>query len=352
LRENPRLRSLKLRSELVCQLKPLRDKDIAADLKTRLRAAQLAEEAFDSAAIDRIAAYSGGNHQLINAISNRALQVSDGSPVTHITAEELRASRGALISPKSDDHHQKCLSKILRTLRNVRNLRLADTDTTEVVGQTFLNYTFDDPRAASRNWQTLRLFLILLVLLAGGAAGLQTEAGKAQLSSWIGKENGGVSLPSVAQPPLTAKQDKPAVPEPRREFTSPPISDSASNSPSLPDGEKSAEVSSAILTEKATGKRAASERKPAPRKTAVLASKNRQAPLADTPDAPRKLLQAKIHKAIENRAIRGVTVSVIKNITYLDGQVATESQRNAAEQAARSVAGVERVRNRIVVPVS
>jgi osmotically-inducible protein OsmY len=60
-------------------------------------------------------------------------------------------------------------------------------------------------------------------------------------------------------------------------------------------------------------------------------------------------LQIQITKAIENRAIMGIEVSVVQGTAYLDGQVATERQRTAAERAARSVAGVERVRNRIAI---
>jgi hypothetical protein len=71
-------------------------------------------------------------------------------------------------------------------------------------------------------------------------------------------------------------------------------------------------------------------------------------PLEDA-DIRRKHLETENSKAIENRAITGIAVSVIDEITYLDGRVATERQRNAAERAARSVAGVERVRNRIVI---
>ena len=56
-----------------------------------------------------------------------------------------------------------------------------------------------------------------------------------------------------------------------------------------------------------------------------------------------------IYKAIENRAIIGIAVSVDNGTAYLEGQVATERQKRAAESAARSVGGVERVRSRIGV---
>jgi hypothetical protein len=69
----------------------------------------------------------------------------------------------------------------------------------------------------------------------------------------------------------------------------------------------------------------------------------------ESADIQRKRLEIEVSKAIENRAIAGIAVSVIDEIIYLDGRVATERQRKAAEQAARSVAGVEKVRNRIVV---
>jgi hypothetical protein len=63
----------------------------------------------------------------------------------------------------------------------------------------------------------------------------------------------------------------------------------------------------------------------------------------------REDLQTQVSRAIENRAIIGIEVSVVQGTAFLDGQVATERQRRAAERAARSVAGVERVRNRIAI---
>ncbi|HKY09632.1 MAG TPA: BON domain-containing protein, partial [Candidatus Binatia bacterium] len=60
-------------------------------------------------------------------------------------------------------------------------------------------------------------------------------------------------------------------------------------------------------------------------------------------------LQHQVAKAIESRAIMGVEVSVVQGTAFLDGRVASERQRRAAERAARSVAGVERVRNRIAI---
>ncbi|HSF57014.1 MAG TPA: BON domain-containing protein, partial [Candidatus Binatia bacterium] len=60
-------------------------------------------------------------------------------------------------------------------------------------------------------------------------------------------------------------------------------------------------------------------------------------------------LEFEIYKAIHNRAIRGVEVSVRDGAVYLTGQVATEKQKLAAAQAARSVPGVKDVRDQIAV---
>jgi general secretion pathway protein A len=352
----PHLRSLRPRSELVCQLQPLRDRDVAAYLKTRLRAAHLADETFDSTAIDRIAAYAGGNPYLINAISNRALQINEQSPVTSsVTAEmvadavyglDLREARRALGEPTKQNPEIPNESE--------EPFRLLDSDPTEAVGQTFLNYTFDDPKpplwTARRARNAARLLLILL-LLGGAAAWLQSEAGKIQLSKWLGRQSGSDSQQrpqAETDAPVVARQTVPT-PAPDGEISSPSISESATGSPALPDGEKSVEIPSPVQTEKGTEKTSPANDPKSARKASPPASNDPQPPLAQSAGAQRKLLEAKIYKAIENRAITGVNVAVINGTAFLEGRVATERQKKAAERAARSVTGVERVRNKIAV---
>jgi hypothetical protein len=60
-------------------------------------------------------------------------------------------------------------------------------------------------------------------------------------------------------------------------------------------------------------------------------------------------LELEIYKAIHNRAIRGVEVSVVDGVIYLAGRVATRNQKFAAVQAAASVPGVKGVRDAITV---
>jgi hypothetical protein len=60
-------------------------------------------------------------------------------------------------------------------------------------------------------------------------------------------------------------------------------------------------------------------------------------------------LSSQISKAISDRAIEGVKISVINKTVNLAGRVATESQRAAAVRAARSVPGVKEIRDQIIV---
>ena len=365
--EQPRLRSLKPRSDLLCQLQPLRDNEITAYIANRLRAAQLPAHVFDHVAIDRIAGYTGGNPQLVNVLCDRTLQITEGSPVSKVSPETIaRAARDLGLSEPRFPARETAEPNF--EMPNERDepfrFQSADGDTTEVVGQTFLNYTFEDRRPwlwpADRNRKVVRV-LLFLILLGGSAAWLQSEVGKNQLALWVGKQNGPVGAPDA---PLIEKQNPLPAPAPSSENPLPQPNIGDSSETSLPAAEKPVEPLSSALTEKApvlTEKAAekspaekppTSDPKPAPKKAPMSAGNSRQAPVAENADAQRKLLEAQVYKAIENRAIMGVDVSVINGTAYLEGRVATERQRDAAERAARSVAGVQRVRNRIAVPVS
>ncbi|HME63008.1 MAG TPA: BON domain-containing protein, partial [Candidatus Binatia bacterium] len=85
------------------------------------------------------------------------------------------------------------------------------------------------------------------------------------------------------------------------------------------------------------------------RNLAMLENHERQDSPHRHSDQERRDLAKQISKAIENRAILNVHVSVVDGIAYLDGRVATAQQRNAAERAARGVPQVREIRNRIAV---
>ena len=362
----PRLRSLKPRSSLMCQLQPLRDKDIAAYIEHRLRTGNLPVDTFGRAAIQRIVAYTGGNPQKVNVLCDCALQATDRSPDCEVTPEMItRATRELDLSEARPPLSDKVAPRFEITSERDEpsHFQLADGDVNEMVGQTFLNCSVDDRRPwlwpSGRNRLAVRI-LVILILLGGAAAWLQSEAGKSQLADWVGKQSGNESskegLRADANAPRVAKQDIPASPTtpapltrpvPESKVPSQPMSDSGTSSLPLPNNEKSADLPSPVLTEKAAEN--SSTAKPAPRKAPARPTNDGQSPAAENLAAQRKMLAAQVSRAIENRAIGGIDVSVINGTAVLKGRVTTERQKNVAEQAARSVAGVKRVRNRIAV---
>jgi hypothetical protein len=70
---------------------------------------------------------------------------------------------------------------------------------------------------------------------------------------------------------------------------------------------------------------------------------------AQEPELKRQKMELQIDRAIRLRAITGVTVKFMEDKAYLKGQVDTESQKSAAEKAARSVPGVKQVSNSIKI---
>ncbi len=360
----PRLRSLKPCSDLVCQLQPLRDKDVAAYVEHRLRASNLAVDIFGGAAIQQIAAYTGGNPQKVNVLCDCALQATDRSHC-EVTPEMItRAARELDLSearpPPSDRVAPRF--EIPSERDEPSRFQLVDGDVNEMVRQTFLNCTVDARRPwlwpSGRNRMAVRI-LVLLILLGGAAAWLQSETGKSQLAAWTGRQSGNEGskqgLPADANAPLVAKQDIPASPTtpapstrpvPKSAVPSSPMSDSGTRSLPLPNNEKSADLPSPVPTEKAAEN--SSTAKPAPRKAPAPPINDRW-PAAENRAVQRQILAAQVSRAIGNRAIVGVDVSMTNGTAVLKGRVATERQKTAAEQAARSVAGVKRVRNRIAV---
>ena len=83
--------------------------------------------------------------------------------------------------------------------------------------------------------------------------------------------------------------------------------------------------------------------------TRTVPKRQAQIQIYEDPEIKRQRIQLQLNQALRNRAIAGVSISLIDGTAYLHGQVATEKQRLAAEQAARSVPTVRNVRNRIVV---
>jgi hypothetical protein len=244
--------------------------------------------------------------------------------------------------------------------------RLDDSDTTEVVGQSFLNYSdASDPTRSllSRDGHGSRISLLLfLIALVGTGVWWQNNQmnerfGSADNKNYQAAPDWPFSAPTKTGPkaidPIPPPELEPSDATPASKLPpAKPTDEPANNVVSLPDTSKRSESPTAVPQHKPAiaSPDSAQKKVPAAAKQQRLESQP-PAPI-ESADIRRKRLETEVAKAIENRAIAGVAVAVIDEIIYLDGRVATERQRNAAEQAARSVAGVEKVRNRIGVNLS
>jgi hypothetical protein len=125
---------------------------------------------------------------------------------------------------------------------------------------------------------------------------------------------------------------------------------------SLQETEKSAEIEAAVPDRvESDAPSLDRDEPPQPKisKPAKQSAKSRARPARSTAlddrESQSKNTELQIVKAIHNRAIDGVQVSVVEGKAFLDGRVATERQKSAAEQATRGVPGVTEVQNRIEV---
>jgi BON domain len=150
-----------------------------------------------------------------------------------------------------------------------------------------------------------------------------------------------------------------AVPSTSHSRPSPPPTDNTMNvaqaiqaampqeNPSLPEGEER----DIVPTAEVRTQREALEAQATEKNQFVESAKNHRDRNQDAqePELKRQKMELQIDRAIRLRAITGVTVKFTDDRAYLKGQVNTESQKSAAEKAARSVRGVKEVRNSIEV---
>lgn len=359
---HPPLRAIAPPLGLVCNIEPLSHAEAADYARRRLHAGQLPPRSLQSEAIDRILGYASGNLRVINSLCSRALALAEESSAGTISVQLVDAAAGDLgiaKSPRSENKTRKQNFEIPRDRDEPFGFRLGEDDSTEVVGQTFLNYHANEPRPwlrpRERDRTVVRLVLVL-IFLGAGFLWLQDQLGGLSLTDWSEKlaTLSGASHPTSTQPgtdsqtPLQTAQIEP--PAPVTENLPPPNAEQTVANPSRIETDKPIDSGDIGSPEKPPDRPVVNTPKPTT-KTSSLPGKNeerRRSALQKREPSDRQL-ESEIYRAIENRAINGVEVSVNNGTVYLAGRVATERQKRAAEAAARSVDGVDRVLSRIVV---
>ena len=349
------------RTPILCEIQPLNSQEIGPYIETGLRSNDQAEELFDPRAIKRIALYTGGNPRAVNAICERAAQVASRSAGPVIDAnliDEIARGLDFRESPSVSETASPA-EKFETPDETDQSERLhfaPSEDYTEVVGRTFLDFNKHEPRDSLRQakrrtaWVSV---MLLLIVLGGAGAWVGPGAARDSVTYWRGMLNRVIVGLQVLKPGASESESAlepsaktgPRDPLPAPAVNSPPLeSDQASSATETPP-ETSIEPLTGNNGAESTLTRDAKSQPPLP----SAPNQEGRAPLRVGANHRNHDLQLEIIKAIANRAIIGVEVSVIGGTTYLDGRVATERQRRAAERAAHSVAGVGRVRNRISV---
>jgi general secretion pathway protein A len=370
--DEPELRQLKQRVTLRCRLLPLSQHEVGLYIASRLKTAGYeGKELFTLEAVRKITRYSNGIPRLVNVICDNALVIAFAASKKQVSAEMIEEVARDL---KLTGQPQVQAEAATTDAEPGEDFERMFRPTSRAVDEPWRS-DFEPIRAGTHIQPRSRSFaglgLGILLGMAISAAGIvfyaQQTGSLAALDvnfknlAGLGQEN-----PERARPELSTevlKETPPYPPEPSTEAlkeippvktpepqvpesreSEPPASKPNQNSLALPEIKK---PDATAIPEAATPSQISKSKETPPTPTKTI-TKDR--PLRAPDNAlTAEQLEFEIYKAIYNRAIKGVEVSVIDGTAYLAGRVATENQKLAAVQAAGRVAGVKEVRDQIVV---
>jgi general secretion pathway protein A len=339
--DRPQLRQLKQRVVLECRLAPLTNEEVRAYIDFRLHAAGYeGAELFRSDAVERITLYSRGIPRLINGICDNALLTAYAASEKTVTrqmieesAHDLRLGKRAKreVPPAGSETANRQASDF-----RVKEDRAWDTDTGDIPLEYEPRFVRRGRTGLSRAGMTL--LLILAVAGIGGAVFYPSDAEyyfatlRRNVADLVGVAAG--NNPKAENPVAVPREELASLQEPQKSTeTEASMPDRDETDAPLPDRDQRLRPNVSKAAKESTKSRARPARSPA----------------FDNRESQSKKTELQIVKAIQNRAIDGVQVSVVEGKAFLDGRVATERQKSAAEQATRSVPGVKEVQSRIEV---
>ena len=372
--DQPELRQLKQRVTLRCRLLPLTEHEVGLYIASRVKTAGYeGKELFVPEAVQKITHYSNGIPRLVNVVCDNALVIASAASKKQVSAEmidEVAHDLKLTGQPQVKAEGATTDFKARKDLKGVFRPTQARTDVVDEPWRADFEPSrggmYTQPR--NRSFAALGIGVLLGVgILAGAGIALHAqqtgslaaldvkfknlagigikdlvglrrenpEPARPELSTEVLKETPSYKLPNLQEEvPAPLASGEPPAPEPNH------------NSAAVPQAAKPDE--SAIPETTIPNQTTKSQKLPPPipmnptTKDRPLRAPDNVAPTAEQ-------LEFEIYKAIYNRAIRGVEVSVRDGTVYLAGRVATEQQKLAAAQAARSVPGVKEVRDQIIV---
>jgi general secretion pathway protein A len=376
--DRPELRQLKQRVTLHCRLAPLDDQEVNLYIQARLKTAGFeGEPLFDPKAVEKIGHYAKGIPRLINVICDNALLTCYALSQKKVSTEmiEEAACDLQLAAPRPTDRPGiPILSETSQSQHTTGNatriLEQGDrpTSVAEKPLRQFPTFFMGEEEQRRR----IHRRRTLTGLATGFVCGVFATAvlGAIFYAHSNKNDTAEIAVPTSEKThPRESLQAATLDQGPLREEPSEEVKDTQVAGPekasisTLPPGDSEAVASAAPIQEagktgvphgadsaeqsqdrQAVEKDEKNEEKiKAPPKQAD----NGQVSVARAPTNDR--LAFEIYKAIANRAITGIGVSVVNGTVVLGGQVASEHQRIAAAQAARSVYGVKDERNQIRV---
>lgn len=351
--DHVRLRQLKQRITLQCGLAPLKNDEVGAYIDFRLNAAAgyHGKNLFQRPSVEAIAVYSKGIPRLVNIICDNALLAAFARSKKEISPElvkEVAADLRLEIQQAEKPRGDIAQSPTARQEKEFPSLREADN----VADDVWVSRLGSDnvAKAAQSLQREIPPYRQGAGFIAGTIVGLVTLAGagatlySTHLSAYFSRSAKNIqnwaerSVNVVAGPLSNPKDNEPPLARSGGES----IGNDAPYINSVPEKTAPAEVEKQPETRNEnlynTNNAMRPSRKVAPRSESIR-----------DPDVENKRIEAEVNKAVQNRAITGVRVSIINGTVYLDGRVASVRQKLMAEKAARTVAEVKTVRNRLDV---
>jgi general secretion pathway protein A len=375
--DQPELRQLKQRVALRCRLDPLPSNEVGEYIAARLKAVGYSrKDLFHAGAVEKIAAHSRGIPRIINIICDNALLIAFAASKKTVSAatidevaRDLRLNQQAAapgVAPSSPVGWPK---ESIEKLEGFRSKRASGSSAPASPESEFFMIGLEEKPAHLRGQKKLAGYgsrVISLGIVLGLAAILfysqQMWGGLAALTDNLKEFTAKQQSDAVpAQPTVSDRskrelwEEKSAVEAPSpelpvieqqtlKENESPPIPEQPQEESFKPSAPVEQRRSSTIGRKPPDSARPASEkRSPPPPPPSSLASPRNGTVVTD------QELEMQVEKAIDNRALRGIGVSVKNGTVYLRGRVPTTRQRLAATRAAQSVPGVKSIENQIAL---
>jgi general secretion pathway protein A len=356
--DQPELRQLKQRVALRCRLDPLPANEVGEYISTRLKAVgHTRKDLFHASAVEKIAAHSRGIPRLINIICDNALLIAFAASKKMVSsstidevARDLRLNQQAPVTETASHPGVGWPKGTVEKLEGFRSTRAPDRS-----GSRAPAWLRRQKRLAGYGTGVFSLGIVLGLAgilfysqqmwgsLTALTHNLKELTGKHQSDTvqpapalsgeqsttdkWEEKkasEDPPPELPSIDQQQTWKQPENPTTPEQPQEELS---------KPSAPIEQRRSST---------VARKPPQSAPPIPDRRSHEPTSSRSGTVHTDRD-----LEVQVEKAIDNRALRGIAVSVRNGTAYLRGRVPTPRQRLAATRAAQSVPGVKAVDNQV-----